>query len=229
MGKLSLYNILKESERDMFEGFNETELTEDYPENFNFNELKKIKSYSGKRKYIQTHLGKPLGTGSARSVYRVDETKVLKLAKNSKGLAQNEVEIDWGREKYFKDILANVLDFDNDEHHWVEMELALKVSYNDFKRLWGINFKDLWIYLENVYMSNRGKGRYKYSQDEKIKEQFDENENVQNLITYMIEVEALPGDLAKINSWGRVFREDGENLVLIDFGFTNEVYQSYYT
>lgn len=228
MGKLSLYKIIKESERDMFEGFNEIELSEEYPINFSFDELKSLNSYAAKKRYIEHHLGNPIGTGSSRLVYRVDQIKVLKLAKNRKGLAQNEVEIDWGRNNYFDDIVANVFDFDEDKSYWVEMELALRPSVADFKRLWGINFKDLWIYLENSYSLNNRR-RSIWGQDEKIRQQLDENEKVQTLMDFMIQSDTLPSDLAKKNSWGKVFREHGEDLVLIDFGFTNDVYQSYYS
>lgn len=228
MKKLSLYNIIKESERDMFEGFNESELTEEYPTTFSFEELKKLNSYRTKKKYIESHLGKPLGIGTSRLVYRVDKTKVLKLAKNKRGLAQNEVEIDWGRETYFNDIVAKVFDFDNDDYYWVEMELALPISVNDFKKIWDVNFKELWLYLHNQFYINHGK-RANWYQNIKIKEKLDENEKVQSLLDFMLQSDTIPGDLTKKNSWGKVLREYGEELVLIDFGLTNNVYQSYYS
>lgn len=217
-------------EKDMFEGFNEEELSEQYPEYFSFEELKDIRSYVGKKRYIESHLGKPLGSGSARSVYRVDKTKVLKLAKNKKGLAQNYVETDWYGDHYFSDILAKVLDFDEDDHYWVEMELAFKVSVNDFKRLWGIDFKNLGVYLHNKYSENNPYKRLgRWGLDEKIKEQLDENDEVQHLVDFMFQTDSPPGDLLRKSSWGKVFREDGEYLVLVDFGLTNSVYDSYYS
>lgn len=36
-----------------------------------------------------------VSSGSSRKVYRVSDTKVLKLAKNAKGSAQNYTEADW--------------------------------------------------------------------------------------------------------------------------------------
>ena len=45
MGRIKLYNIIMESvERDMYEGFNETELSEDYPVNFDLSEFKNMRS-----------------------------------------------------------------------------------------------------------------------------------------------------------------------------------------
>jgi hypothetical protein len=217
-------------DRDMFEGFNEEELSEQYPETFSFDELKKIRSYAGKKRYVQTHLGKPLGAGSSRAVYRVDETKVLKFAINQKGLAQNDVEISWGNDSYFEDILAKVYDFDNEESYWVEMELARKVSVNDFRNLWGIEFNELFYYLNNRYSENNPYKRIpKYDVDEKVKEQLENSDEVIQLVDFMIQMDIGPGDFTRKSSWGKVIRDGQEIIVLIDFGLTGDVYSSYYS
>ena len=230
---MKLVNIAKQiKEKDMFEGFNETDLDEDYPQGFSFDELKAQKSYAGKKKYIETHLGKALGSGSARSVYRVDENKVLKLAKNRKGLAQNAAESSWYNDSYFDSILARVLDVDQDDY-WVEMELALKVKKSDFERLWGISLEDVFKYVSNKYAENnpsKTRGRYKYPIDPTLKEKLDEEEfpEVTELIDFMLNGDIEPGDFGKLSTWGRVFREDGEYIVLVDFGLTSNVAYTYY-
>jgi mRNA-degrading endonuclease RelE of RelBE toxin-antitoxin system len=50
-------------------------LGEEYPETFSFQQLEDIGSYAGKLRYAETHLQK-LASGSARVVYKVDDTKV---------------------------------------------------------------------------------------------------------------------------------------------------------
>lgn len=228
MGRIKLYDIIAESiERDMFEGFNETELSEDYPENFDIFNFKNIRSYAEKLRYAEQHLGKPIGKGSARVVYRVDNDKVLKLAKNKKGIPQNEAEIDWYGETYYEDMLAKVFDYDRDNSLWVEMELAYRVKETDFKRLWNINFKDLWAYLKMRYMENQGKRSMFHVEDE-VKERLDNNDNVMHLVSFMYDSDAPDGDLSKLSSWGLVHRPEGDTIVLIDFGLTNNIYQSYY-
>lgn len=62
-----------------------------YPTSFNFVEFNNIGSFAGKKRYCDERLQK-LSSGSARIIYKVDEEKVLKLAKNAKGLAQNQEE-----------------------------------------------------------------------------------------------------------------------------------------
>jgi len=226
MGRIKLCDIITES-RDVLEGFNEAELAEDYPVNFDIFSFKNMRSYAEKLRYAETHLGKPLGRGSSRVVYRVDNDKVLKLAKNKKGIAQNEAEIDWADDYYFEDMLAKIFDYDRDNSYWVEMEVAYRVKSNDFQRLWGMNFKDLWVYLKNKNDENNGR-RSMFHIDPELKEQLDSNEYVADVVDFMINSNSPDGDLSKMNSWGLVHRPEGDAIVLIDFGLTNNVYQSYY-
>lgn len=37
-------------------------------------------------------LGNPIGNGSSRMVFQISDERVLKVAKNAKGIAQNEAE-----------------------------------------------------------------------------------------------------------------------------------------
>jgi hypothetical protein len=226
---MKLVNIFEsiKSERDMFEGFNEIEMDEEYPKGFSFDEFKNIRSYAKKMEYARLHLGKPLGSGTSRVVYRVDNEKVLKLAKNRKGIGQNEAETNFYGNTYYDDIIAKVIDFDDHDGYWTEMELARRSKPDDFSRLWGLRFKDLYFYLEYRYQQNNGKNPTWFNND-KLKEQLENSDEVMELVSFMFDSTTLPGDLCKISSWGLVNREYGETLVLIDFGYTSDVYKSYY-
>lgn len=224
---MKLLDILSESikkERDMFEGINDEDLNELASKDFDVNKFKSLNSYAKKIKYAKEMMGKPLGTGSSRMVFIIDDTKVLKLAKNQKGLIQNEVEIGWADNYYFDNLLANVIDFD-ENNLWVIMELAKKVKKSDFKRLWGINFQDMFDYLNYVYNINNGKRSYI---SDEVKEIMDESEDVAEVVDFMLNGDSLAGDLGNVSSWGLVKRDGVETLVLIDFGITNKIYQSYY-
>jgi mRNA-degrading endonuclease RelE of RelBE toxin-antitoxin system len=65
-------------------------LLEDYPTSWSIEEFKKLNSFNARIKYCNQHLTR-ISSGSSRVVYKIDDEKVLKLAKNKKGLAQNEV------------------------------------------------------------------------------------------------------------------------------------------
>jgi hypothetical protein len=103
-----------------------------YPASFNFDEFRQLRTFAERVKYCEQHL-KRLSSGSSRIVYIVDDEKVLKLAKNKKGIAQNEVEIRLGTEPYYT-CFANVYEYDENAL-WVEMEYcqkAKKVILNQF-------------------------------------------------------------------------------------------------
>lgn len=216
-------------ERDLFEGFNEEVLKEEYPQGFSLEEFKKIYSYAGKVRYATQHLGKPIGQGSSRVVYKVDNTKVLKLAKNNKGLGQNEIEATWGRNNtYFNDIIAEVFDADFDKYVWVEMELATRATKPDFKRLWGVDFKYLDMYLTNKDKEGHNRPTF-YQLEQEILDEFNQNEYVGELVEFMFDFKGMASDLGKLSSYGIVHRPMGEYLVVIDYGFNNDVWKSYYS
>jgi len=229
---IKFFDILYESNekhRDMFEGINDEDLNELASPDFDINKFKSINSYAGKIRYAKEMMGKPIGTGSSRMVFIIDETKVLKLAKNKKGIVQNEIEIDWGGDYYFQDLLAEVIDSDENAL-WVVMELAKKAKKSDFKVLWGIDFNDMYAYLTNKYYENNpSKRKHTWRIDEPSLEKLENSENVGNLVDFMLNSDLLAGDLGNISSWGIVKRDGKDTLVLIDFGVTNDIYQTYYS
>ena len=199
---------------------------EEYPTSFDMDHFKTLTKFTERVKYCEEHL-KRISSGSARIVYMIDDTKVLKLAKNQKGLAQNEVEIQWGQDSYFGSILAHTFMYHPDDL-WVEMELARKVSKKDFLRINGCTIDELGYYLRNFNEVNRGK-RPIYHMDPEVKDRLDENEFVSAIVEFMTNIDAPAGDFARLNSYGLVKRNGQDDIVLIDFGLTNDVYQTYYS
>ena len=63
-------------------------------DSFSLQELSNISSFRGRVQYCRQMLGFPIGNGSSRITFQIDDEKVLKLAKNEKGIAQNETEWD---------------------------------------------------------------------------------------------------------------------------------------
>jgi hypothetical protein len=105
---------------------NDILIDEAYPESFNMESFKQLKTFAERIRYCEEHLSK-IGAGSSRIVYKIDDEKVLKLAKNNKGIAQNEAEYDIFKTAYYADNLAAEV-FDVDDHYlWIEMELAEKM------------------------------------------------------------------------------------------------------
>jgi hypothetical protein len=105
-----------------------------YDEFLNFlDKFEEIKSFSGKIKAADQTLQR-IGSGSGRVVYDIDGTKVLKVAKNQKGVAQNEVESGVGRDSYFDNIVTEVYESSPDDT-WLVSEKAKKVTEKRIKEL----------------------------------------------------------------------------------------------
>jgi len=197
-------------------------LDEDYPSSFDMEHFKTLKSFNQRIKYCEEHLTR-INSGSSRIVYVIDDEKVLKLAKNVKGLAQNEEEISQGNDWYLKDlgIVANIFDH-HEENLWVEMELATKMSKPDFKRIVGITFVVYVDYLQNYH----SKDRKKYS--EEIEEFMWENEFTNSMLDYIGSYSIPVGDLIRTSTYGIVLRNGKETIVMIDYGLSDDVFNTHY-
>ena len=202
------------------------ELGEEYPSSWNVDEFKKLRSFNQRIQYCQNNLVR-LSSGSSRIVYKIDETKVLKLAKNNKGLAQNEVEIDYGRDYMWDGITAEVFEYD-DNNLWLEMELARKLTPNEFKRIVGVTFEE---FVQTIrYYENEQKPKSRYYNPSKPDNYDDmwENEFVYRILDVIGSYGVPAGDLTRLSTYGIVNRENQDHVVMVDFGLTNDVYDSYY-
>jgi mRNA-degrading endonuclease RelE of RelBE toxin-antitoxin system len=204
------------------------QMDEEYPLTWDVNHFKMLRSFAKRVKYCQENLQR-ISSGSSRIVYKIDDTKVLKLAKNQKGIAQDEIEIQWKDDGYYGEILANVLDFHPDAL-WVEMELARKVTPTNFKTIMGFPFDEYsrFIMAEIKYT---GAMKEAYMKGLKFREQLDESEFVNKIISFMHDngngLDGI-GDFARFSTYGIVQRDGKDTVVVIDFGLTSDVYDSYY-
>jgi len=207
--------------RNIIREFVEEFLSEEYPSSFSFEEFNAIKSYNGKLKYANERLQK-LGSGSARVVYKVDGEKVIKIAKNKKGIAQNSVEAEGYLQNY--DIVAKVFETDYDDF-WIEMEWAKKVTPTRFKQITGIDIKKLWSYL----FYENSKGAQKMGLTEEEIEKIIDNDFVNSLMHLIHNYNMIyPGDFGRLSSYGEVIRGGEPTIVLVDFGLTSSVFYDYY-
>ena len=213
--------LLEEIVRDNF-------LDEDYPVSFNMDEFKSLDSFKKRISHCEQHLTK-IGAGSSRIVYKIDDEKVLKLAKNAKGISQNEVEINHSEDYYLFElgIIAKVFDYEQNML-WLEMELAEKASPMKFEKINNISFKSYCTYLDYYNSDVMGKSRYKTSVDDELKELCENNDFVSSMTNFVGNYGVPIGDLKRISSYGIVKSDNIEKTVLIDFGLNDDVYNSHY-
>lgn len=203
-----------------------------YPVSFSFDEFNNIKSYNGKLKYANERLQK-ISSGSARVVYKVDDEKVLKIAKNKKGIGQNSIESDWGLQR-MSDIVAKIFNT-NEDHFWVEMELAKKLTPNRFKQLTGISLNEVQDMLRVMETLNNS-SRRKYLKPEQLKQlhdEFSQKVNDNQFLTSLTDMimnfgMKYPGDFGRVNSYGEVLRDGVPIVVLVDFGLSESVWEDFY-
>lgn len=62
-----------------------------YPSSFNMEHFKSLTSFKKRLEYANTHLPRKIASGSARTIFQVDDEKVLKLAHNNKGYYQTKL------------------------------------------------------------------------------------------------------------------------------------------
>ena len=204
----------------------ETMLDEEYPTNFSMDHFKKLNSFNARIKYCEENLQR-ISSGSSRIVYKIDNEKVLKLAKNKKGLGQNEVEISYSHYRDIEDIIAKVFDYD-ENNLWTEMELARRVTKPIFKQITGFDFDAFGGCLINYSMEIKGRSS-RFSVNKEIEAALWEDEYGYEMLSFIGNYDIPTGDLARLSSYGLVKRNGEDAIVLIDYGLTNEVYKSYYS
>jgi len=207
----------------------ETMLGEDYPQSFNMEEFKKLKSFNARIGYCEEHL-KRISSGSGRVVYMIDGEKVLKLAKNSKGVAQNEVEISYGGDYTLEGIVAEVYESD-DNALWLEMQLAKKLTLTNFKQITGWDFNDYAKIVHNYGVESGNAGRYgrKLSVSNELTEKAWEDDFIRGIFDYIGNYGVPVGDLTRLSTYGVVSEDGTDSVVIIDYGLTHDVYKSFYS
>lgn len=201
-------------------------VSEDYPQSFDMKFFKTLQSFASRKKYCDEHL-KKISQGSSRIVYYIDNEKVLKLAKNKKGLAQNEVEIDYSDDYMLTGIVAPVYDY-HENFLWLEMALAKKVKKSDFKRITGIDFDDFGEVLISADSRYRNRGpQFKVDQD--LVDKVMDDEFTSGVYDYIANFDIPSGDMRRLNSYGLIKVDGEEQLAIIDYGLTTDVFKNYYS
>lgn len=179
-----------------------------------------LPTFAAKIKYCKS-LFNQLASGSARVVFDYNNDYVLKVAKNPKGIAQNNVENDGLIQNSYTNICTKIIEEGND-NSWLLVQKAKKITPSKFEALTGVNFKLFSNYMEYVFRKNNW-----LTFDKDKKEQLDENEFVQNVVSLVADYAMPVGDIVRISSWGEV-NDGGGKAVLTDYGLTQDVFDEFY-
>lgn len=190
-------------------------------------------TFAAKIRYCKEWLGQPIGNGSSRTVFQMDDYSVLKLAKNAKGITQNEDEYRVGTDNYLS-IFPKILNgTDETNFSWIISEFVIPAKVKDFKEVLNMDFEDVKYFCLYVQLSSRGD--YGKSYGKKIQEiysKYEENEDATYLLNNLYELcygyYYSIGDAMRIANWGMCMRDGYPEMVLLDSGLSNDTYEKYY-
>jgi hypothetical protein len=193
--------------------------------------FKQLPSFRARVEYATKQLGSKLGAGSARVVFPVKDDSsgdggisVLKLAKNKKGLAQNEVEAEISDlSSGYSEIIAMVKAYDQENYFWLEVERADKITKADFRKLTGFDFDTFGSVLINEISK-----RPTMSVDPGLAREIYDSPLLEKMVSFIRDFGQQPGDLDRLSSWGKVTRNGRQFAVLVDYGLSREVFQQHY-
>lgn len=182
--------------------------------------LDEVKTFSQRRSILNQLGFTSLGEGSGRSVFEIDPKRIIKVAKNPKGQAQNEAEAGLSP---ISPILAKVIQ-EGENSDWVIAQNAKKVTKAMFKSITKMDFDIYSKVMVRFGAELTGAMWMSGDIDHEDAARVESNPFFEHIAQVMSEGDLAAGDLGRINSYGVI---DGR-VVLRDYGLTREVFRKYY-
>ena len=202
-------------------------LQEAADEHFSLEELSAIPSFIGRFNYCTQHLGKHIGKGSSRATFQIDDKKVLKLAWNNKGLAQNMEE----KKTYIASIFPQVYDYD-ENGKWLISEFVLPAKAQDFNHCFGMSFQQFASFILACANYRFGKKYWGAMSEDEWLSYLESNEDLSEFDEYIGDHGSQnftpAGDMTRLCNYGLTQRNGEACIVLLDSGLSEEVWNTYY-
>ena len=213
-----------------------------------FNELESYASvgnFDVCRKLCTNFFDIPLGVGSSRVVYQIDDEKILKLAISEKGIAQNKTEVEtYNRTKMYKDIFPTVFSWSKN-YVYVISEYVIPVDtlsdikhdgqeVDDLYQCLGVK-KNTLDFITNVIRNCINGNSIDWDETDKYTKGFRQwleqfmtkNKNFELLMCYMIENPELSNESFASQNLGMAKRNGKPWIVILDNGWDGEVAELY--
>ena len=196
------------------------------------------KSFKARLQYALER-AKKIGAGSSRIATVIEDggrPTVLKIAKNRRGLLQNNAEVSILNDGYASQlgILIPLIDFDNEhrEPYWLQTELAQKTNEKQLCNLMKCSSLNELVDAARSLLGLRANSKKHWDEIIEKKRFFGMSEDdIDTFIDYVHSVADLKnhfevelGDLTRARNWGLY---QGKPVVL-DVGFTTSVSDKYY-
>jgi hypothetical protein len=180
--------------------------------------LEKLETYAARKKYAEANL-EHLSSGSSRITYLTPDKTVIKLAKNDKGLMQNQAEVMASYKcpsKYLNKVLKNAKN-----HSWIEVPYINKITEKEFNEMTGLKFDDFGEAIRFGLREVSGNSNKEKPEHFGEVSKTDIYKEIQDLGA---SCSIMPGDIARISSWGT----KDSHPVLIDSGLTKKIFEDFY-
>lgn len=178
--------------------------------------IETLETYQARTKYAEKNL-KHLSSGSSRIVYSTTNDTIIKMAKNDKGIAQNEAEANPKmKSKFLNEIISHASNY-----AWIETHYLDKITAKQFKEMTGLDFNDFGDAIR--YGLKKISGNTEATKPDNFDE-VEKSEIYKEVKRFGEQFKLMPGDLSRISSWGT----KGGKPVLIDAGLTADVFADYY-
>ncbi len=188
-------------------------------------------SFAKRLRYAQER-AKKVGTGSSRVAFIIEyegRKTVLKIAKNKKGIAQNDFESQMFEDYYFTGMGISIPMIDYDEENeiptWIHTEFAEKMKPTQFKKFFGGYGPDTIIWFAKGYSGKFANVRLSEKEMETAEELNENNEAFNALVDVIANYDIPPGDFQRLANWG-VYKNQP---VIIDIGHSQDVITLYYS
>lgn len=198
---------------------------------FSIDMLYSLPSFSKKIQYCTQMLGKPIGRGSSRAVFQIDDETVLKLAINPKGIAQNEQE---GQQDWYRDDLGVTPKVYHDynkegDYTFIVSEYVLPAKKEDFKVCLGVDFETFQMFMTTAYNQYARRKNWLAELDyDEFNELLETNDDLYQFYDYMTNYQVPLGDVIRLANLGMVQRNGQPYIVILDSGLTDDIFNRYY-
>ncbi len=173
---------------------------------------------------------KRIGGGSSRVAFMIPykgRNTVLKIAKNKKGLYQNEFEAEVLTDGMVTnyDITIPIIDYDEKSKlpRWIHTEFAGKAKKSDFIKQIDATIEDLIGYATNS-ISRKRFAYEQFTTKEKIDKMDPNNPIIYHFVDLMADFNFNPSEFSRVSNWG-IYKN---KLVIIDVGANNDILSTHY-
>ena len=223
---------MKNIDKIIKESLNKVLLKEAMKFNFSFTKLEQMTSFKQRLEYCKEMLGVPIGRGSSRLVFQIDDEKCLKLAMNRKGLAQNEVEAQNGNDYYIQSLIPKYYGelSDNENYTYIVTEYVIPVKESDFEWLIGVDYYTFQHLIRQEVNSKNGLRGWKGLDADEINLVYESDDNTMaEIIDYCVNYNVNPIEITDPRNLGMTKRDGNVILVLLDNGFNDDIANQYYS